>query len=150
MANELDLTITIDRTELSLSDIVIDGDATYYDPVSFGPGMLTRRRQAARSPFVDGEFYVANLKNQMQLVLDVRVKASTANVLKTKESDLFNAFDQSEYTIEWKHVTTSRTWTCQPAEWGPLSGGIWNKFELMSEQSSYRFLIPAEPVYIGA
>lgn len=143
--------VSVDRTSLSLSDLELEQPGKYR-VVAFGPGLLSRRRDVARSPFVDGEVLLSTTKDVMNLYLDVRCYGSTWAALEANIAELLAAFDQFEYTLKTSFgdptdLSADRILTnylCQPADYGPSGGGL-DPFHMRAKQQVYSFLIPRNP-----
>jgi len=96
-------TVTIDRTSLSLSDLVIDseGFGTYYiDKAGLGrPGTAWDETFADDSPWIDGRVRTAAKKQETTLPLTVRVQAESSAALDTAVAALEAALEQFVYEV---------------------------------------------------
>src|SRR5690349_9080579 len=95
--------VTIDRSSLSLSDLVIDseGFSTYYIETSgLGrPAQTPRETLATASPFVNGQSRTTVVYEETTLVLQVRVQASSSAALDTAIVALEAALKQFTYSV---------------------------------------------------
>jgi len=112
--------------------------------VSVGPGSMSRRREVAISPFVDGEFLISSVKDVVNIALAVRFFGATHAALKANVEAALAAFDQFSYTLTLTLEGEVSTWSCEPADYGPLDGQI-DPFGMRSTQQVYTFAIPRQP-----
>ena len=114
-------TVSIDRTSLSLSALVIDseGFGTYYiDKAGLGrPGRTPRETLAAASPFVHGNLRTAVVWDEATLPLTVRVQSDSSADLATAVGALEAALSQFVYTVTVTVDGVARAWTAYPATW---------------------------------
>src|SRR3954468_11821794 len=112
-------TVTIDRSGMSLSDLVIDTDGfgTYYlDKAGLGRvGRTPRETFAAPSPFVHGQLRTAVGLEESALVIVVRVQAATSSALATAVAALEDALFQFIYEVTVVVDGVTRVWTAAPA-----------------------------------
>jgi hypothetical protein len=111
--------VTIDRSNLSLSDIVIDSEGfnTYYiDKAGLGRvGRAPRETFADDSPWINGRFRTAVVLEESELVLTVRVQSTTSSGLDTALDALEDALAQFVYTVTVAVDGVSKTYTAYPA-----------------------------------
>lgn len=119
-------TVTIDRSSLSLSDLVIDteGFSTYYvDKAGMGRvGRVPRETFATASPFLHGQSRTSVVWDESSLPLTVRVQASSSAALDTAVSALEDALSQFIYPVTVEVDGVSKVWTAYPATWNSTDG----------------------------
>ena len=118
--------VSIDRTSLSLSALVIDteGFNTYYvDKAGLGRvGKTPRETIAAASPFVHGQLRTAVVWEESTLPLTVRVQGTTSSALASAVDALEAALSQFVYTVTVTVDGVARAWTAYPATWNSTDG----------------------------
>lgn len=118
--------VSIDRTGLSLSALVIDteGFGTYYvDKAGFGRvGRLPRETLATASPFVHGQFRTSVVWEEATLPLTVRVQADSSSALNTAVVALETALSQFTYSVTVTVDGVAKVWTAYPATWNSTDG----------------------------
>lgn len=111
--------VSIDRTSLSLSPLVIDTDGfgTYYvDSAGLGRvGRTVRETVATSSPFVHGILVTGSVYDDAALPLVVRVQASTTSALDTAVTALETALAQFSYSVTVVMDGVTKVWTARPA-----------------------------------
>ena len=111
--------VSIDRTSLSLSALVIDTDGfgTYYvDAAGLGRvGRTWRETTAAASPFVDGVLVTDSVLDDAALALVVRVQAADTAALDTAVTALEAALSQFTYPVTVVMDGVTKVWTARPA-----------------------------------
>lgn len=122
--------VSIDRTSLSLSPLVIvgPGDAsTTYLLTKNGlgrPGVTQRLTYMPDSPYIHGSELLAAAQEQSSLPLEIVVQAATASALDAAVQALADAVFQFSYTVTVTPASgVSKTWACDPAALAPSSGG---------------------------
>lgn len=78
---------------------------------------VTQRKITAGNPFVEGEFTVHSVRENVTEAVSVYVYASSAGVLRQRINEVCNALDQVHYTLAFKTDTDTETWTCMAAEY---------------------------------
>lgn len=116
--------VTIDRSSLSLSDLVIEesSDATYVLLLGSRlrrPGVTWRKTPAPDSADVHGTEYVAAVKEETNIPLRVLVQADTAAALDDAIDELDAALGQFAYPVTVDLVGGARVWDASPAPWSP-------------------------------
>lgn len=119
-------TVTIDRSSLSLADLVIDteGFSTYAVSVDgLGRvGKTPRETFADASPFVHGQLRTAVVREESALTLLVTVNGTSASDLATKVAALEDALDQFVYTVTVAVDGVSKAWTAYQATTQSVDG----------------------------
>ena len=119
---------SIDRTSLSLSDLVIDSTPTStYTFADGGVGRvgITRRDTfATDSPFVDGRMRTASVKEESSLAGIVIVQGASWSAVDTSVTALQTALDQFVYTVTDVRSGVSKVWTAYPASVGAVDGVV--------------------------
>jgi hypothetical protein len=112
-------TVSIDRSSLSLSPLVIDTDgfSTYYvDAKGLGRvGKTPRETFATDSPYINGRTRTAVVLEESALPLGVRVQASSSSALNTAVTALEDALWQFVYTVTVTVDGVVKVWTAYPA-----------------------------------
>lgn len=111
--------VSIDRTSLSLSALVIDTDGfdTYYvDAAGLGRvGRTWRETTATSSPFVHGVLVTGSVLDDAVLPLVVRVQAASSSALDTAVTALEDALAQFSYPVTVVVDGVTKVWTARPA-----------------------------------
>ena len=111
-------TLSIDRTSLSLSALVIPSTGFELGE-DFSPGGVQQQRALAESRFVDGAALTAVRRQMTQLAGTLRAVGTTPTGLQANEAVLLAALGQFSFMVTWSEVgatTATYTWTCQPAD----------------------------------
>lgn len=126
------VSVTLDRTSLSLAPLVITGSAPAGDGFFLTMGGLAepafdvRATYAPDSAYVAGSQLLAAVLTASTLPLGIGVKATTHAGLDTLKTELSNATWQFDYevTLDVEGVTT--TWDAGPCwpVWGQLTSGL--------------------------
>jgi len=140
-------TVSIDRTGLSLSALVIEtsGAGTYVmDQGGLGRvGTTPRDTLATDSPFIHGHTRVASVLEETTLPLVVRVQSTTSALLNTAVTALETALHQFVYTVTVTVDGIARVWTAYPATIGAVDGLV--AYERVTD--FYEVLSISIPVY---
>ncbi len=145
MADDLDVVITVDRTELSMSTLSITNASGYYvTRDGLGPGAIQFRRFQAQSPFVKGSVPVHVVPDIITFSPIIRVRGTSLSDLETKIDILTEAFTQFYYEVSFSiEGQFSHTYTCQTADYTIGSGGQYEDLKLRSHIQDIAFEIPA-------
>ena len=141
--------VTIDRTSLSLSALVIDTDGfnTYYvDKDGLGHvGRTPREVFATPSPFVHGQMRTAVVLDESTLNLKVRVQAASSSALNTALAALEDALFQFSYDVTVVVDGVTKVYTASPATLDTTDGLV--AFErVMAHHEDLSIAIPVYPV----
>lgn len=112
--------VSIDRTSLSLSALVIADDGATYQLGMDGlgePNMTHRTTSMPDSQDVVGSEPVSAVKEATSLPLTVIIKGSSSAALKTAVTALTDALSQFTFTATVTVDGQSDVWTCSPASW---------------------------------
>jgi hypothetical protein len=140
------LTISLDRTSLSLSPLVLSGvtDTNVWGilPGFQLPGQVPRVTYA-ESPFVHGAVAVGSTYQQAVLGFSVFPRVADAAALSTAVAGLRAALGQFAYTatVAWNGDTS--TWECDP---GSLTPQPVDLPELRANAPVYEVSIPCYPI----
>lgn len=120
--------VTIDRSSLSLSDLVISDafDATYQllrDGLG-RPAITWRMTAAPDSVDVHGTEYLAAVKEQTSLPLKVMVQAASTGALDTAVTALEDALSQFTFPVTQDIDGVTKVWSASPASYGADSGQV--------------------------
>lgn len=144
------VTVTIDRSGLSLSDLVIDSSLTATYTLAEGGlgriGIAQRETFADDSAWVDGRMRVAVVKEESALPLVVRVQASTSSALDTAVVALETALCQFTYTVTMVVDGVSKVWTAYPAAIGGADDGLIHPWQVEAHYADLSIRIPLYPV----
>lgn len=118
--------VALDRSSLSLSDLVIDDDTTAtYVLLKDGlgrPGITWRLGAMPDSADVHGTEYVSAVKEQTSLPLRVMVQAASSAALDVAVTALEDALSQFTYPVTVDVDGVARVWSGAPAAWSTESG----------------------------
>lgn len=112
--------VSIDRSSLSLAALVVSDDGATYQIKQDGltrPGITWRLTAAPDSADVHGTEYVAAVKEQTSLPLDVIVKAASSAALDTACVALEDALSQFSYPVTVTVDGVAKVWSSSPAAW---------------------------------
>ena len=143
-------TLTIDRTELALSALVVPTSGSFELGEDFSPGGVRWQRALASSRFVDGGALTAVRRDMTQIGGTIRAVGTTPTTLQANESVLLAALAQFSYTVTWQEVgatTATYTWTAMPADVEPR-GGFVDYLRGMFVQE-FAVTIPRQPVPVA-
>ena len=110
-------TLSIDRTSLSLSPLVVP--STGFELGAFDPGGVQWQRAFAESRFVNDSALISARRSSTQLTGTIRTLGSSPGSLQTLEAALVAALSQFTYAVTWTETGTANavyTWTCWPAD----------------------------------
>lgn len=84
---------------------------------------VQHRKIIAKNPYVEGEFVVASVRENVTETLAVWVYATTAAILRTRLDALTACFDQVQYAVVFRDDTITETWAAQAADYSIKSSG---------------------------
>lgn len=116
------VTVSIDRTSLSLSALSITDDGATYQISQDGlsrPGVTWRMAAVPNSADTHGTEYVAAAKEQTSIPLEVIVKAASSAALNTAVEALLDALSQFSFDVTVTVDGVAKTWAASPASWAP-------------------------------
>lgn len=113
------VTFTISRTELALSALSLVDTSAYTIPDESGRPLIDDGTEqnvlaTAESPWMDGAVLVHRKKGLATFSFSVDVIGSSHADLKSKESALRAAVDQSSFEVHYTLDGTDRGWSCLP------------------------------------
>jgi hypothetical protein len=122
------LSLTLDRTSLSLSDLVIAGTAPsagLWIELADNPDFLFRYTYAPDSAYVPGKQLLAAVLDQATLPVTVHGQAASANDLSALRDELSAALAQFSYPVTLTLDGISTTWSadCSTAAFGSIDSG---------------------------
>lgn len=142
----------VKRTELSMSDLVLNNPPTYriVDP-NPGPGSLAWVRRVVTSPYVHGNTLVGAVKDEMEVALTVAVGGSTFTAIDAAVGTLIEAFSQFDYQLHLEFDGMPFTYNCQPANWtsSTRGDGSVDLADLRAGWQVYSFRIPRHPAAVA-
>lgn len=124
------ITISIDRTSLSLAALVVDstpGSGFWVPEDGLERPAITQRRQyAGASPWLHGSTLVAATKEQSTLPFTVYTQATTAALLSGQMDELEEALSQFTFDATVTIDGVAKVWACDPADigWGTVDSGM--------------------------
>lgn len=116
-------TLTIDRTSLSLSALVVPSSG--FELGAFNPGTVTWQRAFAESRFVHDGALIAARRQSTQATATLRATGASPSALQANEALLVAALSQFNYTVSWSESgspAATYTWNCWPADITPGDG----------------------------
>lgn len=124
-------TITVTRSELSLSTLDINDEATYYCLFEgFASGGGQWERHMVDSPYTDGEYEVGKRLRNSEVAMGLAVKGSTQAALDAAVAALVDV-DTGAFVAQYSYDVTvtiagyARTWRCYAADWQVDWKGNW-------------------------
>lgn len=142
-------TVTIDRSSLSLSDLVIDseGFGTYLlDVDGLGRvGRTPRITYAAVSPYVNGQLPVAAVWDESTLSITVRIQSDSSADLDTAVAALEAALGQFSYTVTLDVNGVTKTYPATFATWNSTDA-LTQFARVMTYHEDLAITIPVYPV----
>lgn len=140
------LIITIDRTSLSLTPLVLSGsdDGTTWGilPGFQMPGQIPRTIYAD-SPFLHGSVAVSSTWQQAFLAFDACPEVADATGLTAATAELRAALGQLAYTATVALNGAESTWECDP---GSLTPAPVDRPEIVANRPVYAVSIPCYPL----
>lgn len=131
----MNITLTIDRTELALADLVITSVpfATAYHIPEDGtswPRFTTRRSYAPTSAFVPGELMLGSVTDAGDWPLTIYANGADAAALSTAMDALEAALTQSAFEVTLDVNGVTRTYPADPEfpDWGEIDSGMARAF----------------------
>lgn len=140
-----DLSVSIARTSLSLSPLVLADDGTTYRITEDGigrPGRTWRLGQMPDSADTHGTEYISAALEQTNLPLKVLVQAASSAALEAALDDLEDALGQFAYETTVTIDGAARTWTCGPAS----SQASIDSGQVAAHLSEVTITIPVYPI----
>ena len=116
------VTVSVDRTSLSLSALAITDDGSTYQIGLDGlgrPGRVWRFTDMPPSSDAHGTEHVAAVLEETTLPLEVIVKAASSSALNTAVDALFAALSQFAYDVTVTVDGVAKTWSAAPAAVAP-------------------------------
>lgn len=107
------------------------GSSIYKPAAGFGVGASTKRRQYAKSPYVDYQQLISVLNEASIIVVPVIVFATTEANLQSRIATLVAAFERFEYVFEYVRYRAGESnvvysWNAERADWALGEGGVIN------------------------
>lgn len=141
--------LTIDRTSLSLSDLVFEGNdgSTPFGLGAFQTPVYVPRTQYAQSRWIDGSFPVSSVWEHSQLTGTLILSADTAADLASAKAEVVAALGRMSYEVTTEQNGVEQTWT---ADRGSLVlAGDLDIINLRELFEVYRFVIPVHPLVVA-
>jgi hypothetical protein len=123
------LTLSIDRTSLSLAALVVSTPETGLWLPEEGisrPGMSHRRTYAGTSPWLAGATLVASVLEHSSLPFTLYAQAESAAALDVLMDEVETALFQFVYETTLTEDGVAHVWRCDPADvaWGDFDSGM--------------------------
>lgn len=123
------ISVTIDRTTLSLTALVIGNDPTtglWLPEDGIGRPAKLWRRKTVTSNFIHGAVQTHAVLEQATIPLTVYAQAATSAALKTLQDTLETALSQWVYDATLTEDGVARTFECDCADvsWGEFDSGM--------------------------
>ena len=141
------ISLTIDRTSLSLADLVITNDpyaGNYHLPEDGleRPGFSMRRTYAPDSAYFPGRTLLAAVADASTLPVVIYTHAASAALLAAARAALEAATSQFAYDVTLSVDGQSQTWLADPElpQWGPVDSGL-----VRAHIEVARLVIPINP-----
>lgn len=147
--SEPTLSISISRTDLSLSPLVLTGTPgdSGLGIVSYqAPAKQRRLTYAPSSPYLDGDTLIASVWQQSFLTLSVvSDNVSTENASKSALQTFEDAISQFSFTVTvTENGGTAQVWTCDPGSMSPAAGRTY--VDLRDHNPVWLVTIPCQPI----
>lgn len=140
------VSVSVDRTSLSLPALVFDDDGPTFRLTEQGlgrPGITWRRTSAPDSINVHGTEYVGAAKEQSSLPLEVGVYAASTAALDAACAELEDSLSQFSYVVTVTEDGVSKVWSAGPAD---MSSGIVDSGDVPAHIRTYAVSIPVYPI----
>lgn len=152
-------TLTVSRTNLSLSDLVLGVDPNTgftLDPQLSIGSVTWRKTIADRTANVAGRQMIDYTREECIAAGSVTCYGSTETDLQSKIATLITALTQIDatagfqpFTMTYTHGTATYSWTCtEPADVTPTTGSL-DDAEMAVFIQSFRFEIQRDPVALS-
>lgn len=114
----IDVSVTIDRTSLSLSALELtDANGYILDRDNFGAAGVTWDIAYVSAPDYHGDDAMRARKTNSSWQLQYEVTGADAAAAKAAKDALCDAVSQFSYTMTLTQDGISEVWTCDPASW---------------------------------
>lgn len=111
---------------------------------ALGEKQVQHRKQVAKNPYVEGEYVVSSVRENVTEPVAVWVYGSTESLLRARITALTDAFDQIQYQLVFRHEDSTETWTCQTADYTITRG-----YELRhAKHALIRAQVPRRPTVV--
>jgi hypothetical protein len=142
---DLIVSLTLTRTELSLGDLLVTPANDYFVVrEGIGEGAIQYRRVTAQSPFVAGRVPVHIVPDIIILNPIIRVRGTSYADLDTKIDTLTVAFTQFIYTLTFEiGGEFDREYQCEAADYATGNAGQYEDLKLRSFVQDVAFEVPA-------
>lgn len=140
------VSVSVSRTELSLSALDISA-APFEVLEGLDAGVVTWRREYARSPDVHGAVLISAVKDLVEGGrLEVDVSGASQAAVRTNVATLLAAFSQWSYTLQVSLDGTTWSWACMPADY---SVGVVDAATVFGLVCPVRLVFPRQPIPVS-
>lgn len=145
---DLDLSVTVSRTLLGLTDLELNDHVAYAinRDTGFLGGSESWQRNQVGGPWVDGMVTVSRQRQMVEETVPVYVYGATTAVLTGNSSALLAAFRQSDFvmTVRVGGVVVGQ-YACEASDVQRASNG----YHWMAKMESWTFTVPRQPILLG-
>lgn len=100
------------------------------EPSAGSERQVAHRKQTAKNPYVEGEYVVSVVRENVTETLAVWCYATTSTVLRQRIVALLDCFDQPSYTVVFRDTDSTETWAAQAADYTIKSDQVLRKAKM--------------------
>ena len=139
---------SVTRPILGLANLNLNDHVNYYVSNSIFGGTVSWRRQTVQSPWIEGQFTVGAVRDQVEDKFVVEVLGGTANTqtsLQTNLQTLVAAFSQSYFNLTVQLDSAYYTYACEASDYTM----DWTNTRWIAKQVQVSFNLRRSPVPIN-
>lgn len=109
--------VSVSRGELGLADLDLNDHVNYFVSATVFGGTVSWRRQTVQSPFVEGQFTVGAVRDQVEDKFAIEVKGAGQVELQDNLRTLIDAFSQSTFNLTLQLDAAPYTYSCEASDY---------------------------------
>lgn len=108
---------SVSRPELGLADLDLNDHVNYFVSAPIFGGTVSWRRQTVQSPWVEGQFTVNAVRDQVEDKVVIEVMGGDQVTLQQNVQALIAAFSQSSFNITLQLDNAVNTYACEASDY---------------------------------
>jgi hypothetical protein len=136
---------SVSRPELGLADLNLNDHVNYYVAPGIFGGTVSWRRQTVQSPWIEGQFTVGAVRDQVEDKFVVEVLGADQPSLQVNLQNLIKAFSQSSFNLTVQLDTAYYTYACEASDYTI----DWTNTRFMAKQVQVSFSLRRSPVPVN-
>lgn len=136
---------SVSRPELGLADLNLNDHTNYYVANTIFGGTVSWRRQTVQSPWIEGQFTVGAVRDQVEDKFVVEVKGADQISLQNNLKALVAAFSQSSFNLTVQLDTAYYTYACEASDYTI----DWTNTRFIAKQVQVSFSLRRSPVPVN-